>query len=261
MAFVGDPPMFLPDADEVHVSVAFTWDKKRGERLADAWRQYYPIVKVGGPAYGDITHDFLAGMYNRLGVTYTTRGCNYHCPWCLVNEREGNLFERPSYPAGWILQDNNVFQASEAHLDGVFSMLHTQPPAVLSGGIEAARVNDKNVDRLRSIRINQLFLASDTKGALKPLQKAIAKLNGLPRDKIRCYVLIGFNGEMMEHAENRLKEVFLSGCLPYAMLYQPPTDKKIDWSIEWRHLARRWQRPAIMKSIMNDPSRSTQPAG
>ena len=52
MAFVGDPPLFRPDADEVHVSVTFTWDKSEGERLADAWSQYYQNVKLGGVAYG-----------------------------------------------------------------------------------------------------------------------------------------------------------------------------------------------------------------
>ena len=47
-AFIGDPPMFRPDADEVHISCTFTWDKANAERLRDAWGQYYPVVTLGG---------------------------------------------------------------------------------------------------------------------------------------------------------------------------------------------------------------------
>ncbi len=250
MVFYGDPPMMRPDADEVHVSCTFTWDKAKAERLKLAWGQYYPIVAIGGPAFGHISHDFQPGMYLKEGVTFTTRGCNNNCPWCLVPGREGKLYQYPSFPAGFTIQDNNLLQSDSAHLDKVFAMLKTQPPALFSGGIDARLVSDDFVTRLRSIRINQLFLAADTDGALKPLQRAIACLKGLPRDKIRCYVLIGFKDETIEHAENRLKEVFLSGCLPYAMLYQAPSEKKIDWSIQWKRFARMWQRPAGMKVIM-----------
>ena len=51
MAFVGDPPMMRPDADEVHVSCTFTWDIPEARRLFHAWKQYYGRVDVGGPAF------------------------------------------------------------------------------------------------------------------------------------------------------------------------------------------------------------------
>ena len=35
LAFVGDPPLFLPEADEVHVSCTFTWDRAEARRLLD----------------------------------------------------------------------------------------------------------------------------------------------------------------------------------------------------------------------------------
>ena len=54
-SFVGDPPLFRPDAKEVHVSVTFTWDIEEGKRLQRAWANYYPNVKIGGPAMGSIT--------------------------------------------------------------------------------------------------------------------------------------------------------------------------------------------------------------
>jgi hypothetical protein len=48
MAYFG-PPDFFAEADEIHVSVAFTYDKLRAEYLAEQWRFVAP-VKIGGVA-------------------------------------------------------------------------------------------------------------------------------------------------------------------------------------------------------------------
>ena len=65
LAFVGDPPLpaFRPEADEVHVSCTFTWDRHEAERLQHAWTLYYPNVKLGGPAYDDPGGEFVLGRY------------------------------------------------------------------------------------------------------------------------------------------------------------------------------------------------------
>lgn len=57
------PPLFLPETDEVHVSITFTWDIPRGEELAFQWESVGVPVKIGGPAYGDRMGDF----YRRRG--------------------------------------------------------------------------------------------------------------------------------------------------------------------------------------------------
>ena len=80
MAFVGEPPMIRPEADEVHVDCTFIWDKPKAERLVQAWKEYYPIVKLGGCAYDDPCNGFQSGMYIRQGITFTSRGCNNQCP-------------------------------------------------------------------------------------------------------------------------------------------------------------------------------------
>lgn len=53
LAFIGEPPLFLPDVNEVHVSVTFSWDLMKAQRLAEAWGHYFP-TKLGGPAAGMI---------------------------------------------------------------------------------------------------------------------------------------------------------------------------------------------------------------
>jgi len=247
LCFVGDPPLFRPQADEVHVSVTFTWDIAEGQRLAEAWGNHYNVVRLGGPALGSPCNEFEPGQYIRRGVTFTTRGCNNHCSWCFVPKREGRLTEYRNFAPGNIIQDNNVLQASRPHLRRVFAMLKAQKAAVFSGGLDARLVDDWLVEELRGLRINQLFLAADTQGALKPLGRALRKLSGLGRRKLRVYTMLAFNGETLSEAEARLETVWELGGMPFAQLYQPP-DHWIEYSREWKRLARRWSRSAIMKA-------------
>ena len=254
MVFIGNPPLMLPSGDEVHVSCAFTWDTKRALLLADAWRQYYSTVKVGGPAFDDLAGEFTPGLYVREGITTTSRGCNHQCPWCFVPKREGRLRELAIKP-GYILQDNNLLQCSRPHLERVFAMCRQQKHAVsFPGGFEAALVSDWVAGELRSLRIGEIWLAADHDAALRPLEKAVHKLHWLPRRKLRCYVLIGYDGEAIADAEARLRAVWDVGVLPFAQLYRD-ADNSIRWPYEWRQLARTWSRPAAMFALMKQATR------
>jgi len=248
--FVGDPPLWRPQADMVHVSVAFTWDIEEGKRLRDAWAQYYPMVNLGGPAFNNGDSDyFRPGVYIKHGVTFTSRGCNNNCPWCLVPEHEGKLRIIPIMP-GHIVQDNNFLQCPTSHRLAVYRMLSSQRKAAeFSGGLDARLITDEIADELRGLRIHQVFLAADTEAALRPLAKAVKKLPFLGRQKTRCFVLIAYNGETIEQAEARLRKVWELGAMPFAQLFQPP-DRYIDYSHEWKALARTWSRPAAMKAEM-----------
>lgn len=250
MAFVGDPQLWRPEADEIHVSVTFTWDMEEGRRLAEAWGNHYPVVKLGGPAFDSPTNGYVPGRYVKRGVTFTTRGCNNRCPWCLVPGREGRLVEIEDFAPGWVVQDNNLLQASKRHIERVFAMLKTQPRAAsFPGGLDARLVDDWLVERLRGLRIGQLFLAADTEGALRPLEQALEKLSFLPRRKLRVYVLIAYGGETIDEATERLRAVWRLGGLPFAQLYQPP-DCYIDYPPRWKRLARTWSRPAAIFALM-----------
>ena len=169
----------------------------------------------------------------------------------MVNEREGPLDELDDFPDGYIINDNNLLQASRFHIECVLGMLRRQKKAaVLAGGIDARLVDDWFANELRSVSVKQLFLASDTDAASEPLREAVGRLSYLGRDKLRCYVLIGYKGEPIWKAEHRLRDVWRAGCMPFAQLYQPPAMKKIVYPWEWRDLARTWSRPAAMKALM-----------
>jgi len=151
---------------------------------------------------------------------------------------------------GWIVQDNNLLATGRKHMGKVFKMLKWQRKAAkFAGGLDARLVDDWVAEQLRGLRISEVFLAADTNGALNPLAQATKRLSFLPRNKLRCYVLCAYKGAGQEEAEERLRAVWDIGCLPFAQLYQPP-DQYIKYNKEWRDLARRWSRPAIIKSMM-----------
>jgi len=251
LAFVGDPPLFRPPADEVHISVAFTWDVEEGKRLRDAWADYYLVVKLGGPAIdgpnqGD---EFIPGQYVRHGVTFTSRGCPYRCPWCLVPYWEGNLRLLDIKP-GWIVQDNNLLATPPKHQRAVYKMLAARGRAIsFRGGLDSRLLNDWVADQLRDLHIGDVFLSADSWAALNPLERAVKRLGFLKRRQLRCYVLIGFGSETLVEAQRRLEAVWTLGCMPFAQLYQPP-GRRIDYPAEWKALARTWSRPAAMATVM-----------
>ena len=253
LSFVGDPPLsFLrPPPQPVHISVTFTWDIPEGERLLKAWSIYYGDVQLGGPAFDDPGGPFEPGRFVKNGVTITSRGCPKCCPFCFVPRREGKLRELPIRD-GWILADNNLFACSKEHLERVFAMLRRQPEAAkFKGGLDATLLNDWHLELFESIRIRELWFACDTPKALMPLERVASMIERYPRRSRRCYVLIGFNGESIDEAQDRLKSVYDLGFLPFAQLYRGPSQR--NYAPAWKALARTWSRPAIYKRLNKNP--------
>jgi len=246
LAFVGDPPLFRPSTQPVYVSVVFTWDIEEGMRLKNAWSTYYSDVRVGGPAFDDPGGEFAPGRFIKKGVTFTSRGCPFNCPWCFVPRREGKIREL-EIKDGWIVQDNNLLACSKEHIKSVFDMLKRQPhPIKFSGGIDSKLFKKDHALMLNEIRLNEIWFACDDVKAIKPLEKVADLTHDISINKKRCYVLIGFDGESVEASENRLKKVYELGFLPFAQLYQG--EQPIYRHPEWKKLARKWSRPAIYRS-------------
>ena len=246
-------PELFDEADEVHVSCLFSWDKCRAEQLADAWDKAGFSVKLGGVAYGSPSGDFEVGKYVRKGAVITSRGCPNHCWFCNVWRTEGILRELP-IQEGYILMDNNILACSETHIRGVFAMLKRQKEqGILSGGLEAKILKDWHCDLLRESRISRMYFAYDTPDDREPFIDAMKMLDrhGVRRSYRYCYCLIGYKGDTFEGAEMRLREIWKYGATPYAMLYR---DEKGETSSQWRIFQRQFARPAIAHSILKRKS-------
>jgi hypothetical protein len=246
LAFYDAPGMF-DEADEVHVSVAFTWDKRRAEDyLAPQWKHVAPVT-VGGPAYGKPGADFVPGMYLKPGYTITSRGCPNHCWFCSVWQREPRLIELPIRD-GYILQDDNLLACSERHIINVFRMLGRQRRRPNLRGLEAKLLKPWHVDYLACLWPAAMWFAYDGPEDLEPLIMAGRMLSeaGFDRSRLYCYVLIGQESDTMDLAEIRLRRVLEMGFMPFAMLWR---DEQGNRDSKWARFQKSWTRPAAIKAM------------
>jgi hypothetical protein len=246
------PPDRNAEADEVHVSVTFTWDKPAAERLAEQWRCVGP-VKIGGVAYGDRGEDFVPGRYIRPGYIFTSRGCPRRCWFCSVWKRDPTPRLLPIVD-GWNILDDNLLACPRDHVEAVFAMLRRQQRRVeFTGGLEALSLEDYQVELLASLRPRPaMFWAYDPGDAFETLRSAASRLldAGFTRAShlLRCYVLIGFPKDTFTAAEQRLQQMLEIGFTPMAMLWRPENPSQQKWAPGegWRAFQRRWARPAII---------------
>lgn len=266
LAFIGPPPMFLPDISEVHVSVAFTWDMSYAEKLAKMWEPIAP-VKMGGPAFDQPGGEFVPGRYLNPGYVITSRGCPNRCWFCSVWRREPELIELPIVDGHNVL-DDNLLACSDHHINAVFRMLKRQKEKItFTGGLEAALLKPWHVNLINSIRLKRLYFAFDTPDDWEPLNDALNTLseNGfrVNRTQVRCYVLIGYPKDTITKARERLEAVLSLGIDPAAMLWRPETEKeRLEREanmIPWKKLQRAYFRPAIMHSNPIEPANDTLP--
>lgn len=254
LAFTGPPPLlFLPELEEVHVSVTFTYDIPAAEDLARQWEIVGASVKIGGPAYNDPAGDFTPGLYLKPGYTITSRGCNNHCWFCMAAKREGPLREL-EVKDGWDILDNNLLQCSEAHIRAVFRMLKRQPHRPkFTGGLEAKELKPWHCELLRESRPERIYFAYDTPDDYEPLVNAgrmLMEAGITPQSHVMaCYNLVGYRGDTFDRAERRMEQTIRAGFMPYAMLYR---DENGMVDREWAKFQREWLRPALVSHKFGD---------
>lgn len=256
---IRDTPSIFDEADEIHISVAFTWDLKWAEWAEKQWRCVAP-VKVGGPAFNEPGSDFIPGMYMKKGYVITSRGCPNRCWFCAVPKREGGVIRELPVTDGWILTDDNLLACSDQHISEVFDMLNRQPhrPQFV-GGLEAKLLTREMSVRLKELRPKSLFFAYDTPDDLEPLQQAgkyLAEAGFLKKSKILySYVLCGWKGDSFDKATKRMEETWEAGFVPMAMLYR---DFKGEYDPDWRRFQREWANPTIRGVKLNEIKERTR---
>lgn len=259
--YCGKPDLFA-EAEEVHVSVTFTYDKPRAELLAEEWRHVAP-TRIGGVAYGDRGEDFIPGRYIKRGYVFTSRGCPRRCWFCEVWRRDPKPRLLPIQD-GWNVLDDNLLACPQSHIESVFEMLRRQKRrAEFSGGLDALALRDYHVDLLAGLRPRpNCFFAYDPGDSFETLEHAARRMIAAGftarSHRLRCYVLIGFPGDSLEAAEKRLNAMLRIGFTPMAMLWRPPNSKGT--TSEWRSFQRQWARPAIIHSFLWRSNETCGPA-
>jgi len=259
------PPGLFEEADEIHISVTFTWHRELAEQLGAAWERIAP-VKIGGVGwrtkeqpFGDPGAEFVPGRYVKRGYVFTSRGCPRKCKFCSVPLRDPLVRLLPIVD-GWNILDDNLLACPRRHVEAVFSMLKRQKRRVeFTGGLEAKSLKDYQVGLLADLSPPpSMFWAYDPGDPFETLKSAADRMwaAGLSKKthRVRCYVLIGFPAEVSEDerpdtfeaAERRLEQMVSIGFTPMAMLYRPEIAGNWRPDPEWRRFQRRWARPAII---------------
>lgn len=246
---IGVGPGLFDQADEVHVSVAFTWDLPAAERLAKEWQSVAP-VSIGGPATGAQGGGYVPGMYVKRGYVLTSRGCPNRCWFCSVWRREGAEVRELPITEGWNVLDDNLLACSDGHVRKVFAMLKEQKRfgrVEFTGGLEAARLKPWHVAALRELRPKQMFFAYDTLDDFEPLRAAGKMLlaAGFTESShvLRAYVLCGYPRDTFDAAEKRMRQTLSVGFMPMAMLYRDETGRR---DLAWMRWAKQWARPVLI---------------
>jgi hypothetical protein len=125
LVVIGQPPTLFDYADEVHISVTFSWDLPFAEKLAKAWGPVAP-VKIGGPATGDTGGEFVPGFYVKSGYIIHSRGCPNTCWFCCERQTELKLLRVPCRRVGpqlasktdWQNKALAALKAAKAHAEG-----------------------------------------------------------------------------------------------------------------------------------------------
>jgi hypothetical protein len=255
LAFYGPPDLlaYAAEPDAVHVSVTFSADKPRAEKLAEQWQHIAP-TSIGGRVYGEYDLEFTPGLYIKPGYLLTSRGCPRRCWFCDVWKRRPDATPIPVLHDGWNVLDDNLLACPEWHVRRVFAMLSQQQRQVcFTGGLEALSLEDYHVHLLSSLKPRpRCFFAYDPGDAFDTLVSAAHRMlaAGFTQQShgLRVYVLIGYPFDTFRKAEIRLRDMLRIGFTPHAMLWQPDTPSAEKWrpAPEWRAFQRQWVRPTII---------------
>lgn len=224
--------------DEVHISCTFSYDLDRAYQMLEDYKMFDQPVKLGGAYFGS-RGAFIPGRYVAKGITITSRGCNNSCWFCAVPKKEG-MIQCINIEDGHIIQDNNILQCPEKHLDAVFQMLKDQKRNIFfKGGLQPSLITQDVVDRLKSVPIGEVWLSLDKKSDIPHFQKAARLLHWIPENKRRVYILTDQKHPWGERYHVALK----AGFTPFVATFVPLEAKTRPKS------ARELMRPCLIKAL------------
>lgn len=166
--------------------------------------------------------------YCRFSVQFYSRGCIRQCPYCLVHDKEGEIYSVEPMEwnprAEWIeVLDNNFFAAPRWR-DAVEDLQRQHLP-VKFHGVDLRIMNEEQAEALNSLQLKgSIHIAWDIpQQDLTPQLEAITKY--IKPYKLVCYVLIGFNSTH-EQDLYRLRTLKQMGILPFVQPFRDYTNKR-----------------------------------
>lgn len=219
-------------------SAVFTWDLPA---LVDAVKQVPPNrrIWIGGPGPSAMPSwvEKLTGIRPIVGPDFrferepgsyrwcrTTRGCPVGCYFCIVPKIDGTtMLEYPDFDPAPIVVDDNILRASWKHQRLVVTKLQEQnyESVDFNSGFEPLYFEQKHIDLYGRLPLRYWRIAFDERKEWREVKAAIKLLraNGIPRDRIFCYVLAG--NEPFDDCMWRANQVVRWGGEPRIQMMKP----------------------------------------
>ena len=239
-------PLFSGHMDRVYMSKVFTFSDDYewcidADEVIKGGTGYAIELKDGREQY-DKTKDnplpeeveHIYPDYSIYGITDTaygflTRGCPRGCDFCHVAGKEGrcsykvaDLSEFWNGQKNIVLCDPNILACPD-HMDLLQQLVDSKAKVEFNQGIDIRLVNDKNLDLLRQIRLQNIHVAFDRyqdKHIIEPRLRDFVSKTGFNKDKghMLCYILVNFDTTLAQDIERiqLCRELRIS---PYPMIY------------------------------------------
>jgi len=171
--------------------------------------------------YGELTKDTAYG--------YLTRGCPRNCAFCHTTQKDGcrsvkvaNLHEFWSGQKNIVLLDQNIL-ACKDHMELLDQLIDSKARVEFNGGLDIRLVNDRNIEKIKSIRMKCVHFAFDRwqdKDIIEPRLRMFSKLTGWTKDKgrVMVYVLCNYD-TTLEQDIYRIQLCRELKFSPYPMIY------------------------------------------
>jgi hypothetical protein len=251
----------------VYLSIVFSWQLAEAYQRAAWYKALGYHVRAGGPAV-TLNPNYLTDVakiggqvnalpYHNPDATFTSRGCIRHCPFCAVPRIEGDLVELDDWEPKPVVCDNNLLACSHAHFDQVIDRLKPVRRVDFNQGLDARLLTKYHAQRLTELDLARVRLAWDDIHLESAFMAAYEKLRntGVPKKKIRVYVLFGFK-DTPANALYRFQTIKNLGLWPNPMRYQPLQAKKRNdyiaphWTEhELRRYSRYWSRQRWLAAV------------
>jgi len=172
-------PFFIDNYNKIYVSCVFDYNKhfcKKWEGIADIGGSGYNLKKVLPVE--------IEKIKPKMNFGFTTRGCIRNCPWCIVPEKEGNIYVVGDIYDLWdgqnkdiLIMDNNTLAAPK-HFFKIAKQLKKENLRVdFNQGLDHRLLTDKICRELFSLKFyREIRFAFDHISYKKSVLKALKLL-------------------------------------------------------------------------------------
>lgn len=258
------------DPNIVYASIIF----KKNKHLVDGLKFYYPDSKINIGGSGFDLHSRLPDDIENMkpdyslydmdySLGYSSRGCNRHCDFCIVPEKEGKYY-RSHHPEKWFnpdfdkitFLDNNILLDMEWFFAVTDFCIENNLQTWFTQGLDIRLLDKKVATRLKYLKtFKSIFFAWDNIGDEKLIREKVDLLKSVGINTRSNVVFYVYFGDITEYDSTvyRCRVLKELNTNPFVMFnIDKKTNKRINSLRRWAN--RKW---AFWSCDINDYNRKS----